>query len=249
MSNQGHQNKPAVNLFPKYLAEFLMHLTISEEISQSFVGLGVVVSLVTNVKVGKTSSDLDSFVFRSVELVKNSFSLQNLTSHPLVRAYRDFFWRMGIDPTKTRPSAEALIRRVLQGKEFPRVNTLVDVYNVVSLKKLVPIAAFDADKISERLVMRMARHGEEFHGIGMDKPCVLEGKEVVVEDGEKLIAVYPYRDAEVTKVTEKTTRTVLMVCGVPGVSVDYLQETSAELVEVVRDFCGGQLVWEKSFTT
>ncbi|MEM1944718.1 MAG: phenylalanine--tRNA ligase beta subunit-related protein [Nitrososphaerota archaeon] len=84
----------------------------------------------------------------------------------LVRAYRDFFWRMAIDPTKTRPSAEALLRRVLQGREFPRVNTLVDVYNVVSMKNIVPIAAFDADRLVGDLVMRFARKGEKFSGIG-----------------------------------------------------------------------------------
>ncbi|MCS6785050.1 MAG: phenylalanine--tRNA ligase beta subunit-related protein [Candidatus Caldarchaeum sp.] len=202
-----------------------------------------------DVKVERSVEGLDDFISEAIRFARTSFSLQMLTSHSLVRAYRDFFWKIGIDPTKTRPSAEALMRRVLQGRDFPRVNVLVDVYNVVSMKKLVPIAAFDADKISENLLMRFARNGEEFFGIGMERPMILKGKEVVVEDGEKLVAVYPYRDAETSKVTEMTGKTLFMVCGVPGVAADYLKETSTELVEAVRKFCGGHLTFEKSFTT
>ncbi|MDW8083594.1 MAG: phenylalanine--tRNA ligase beta subunit-related protein [Candidatus Caldarchaeum sp.] len=219
-----------------------MILSISKEVKSSFSGLNVVLSEIVGVRVEQGSDLLLDFVDQSVQLVKTLFEIDALPRHPLVRAYRDFFWRIGIDPTKTRPSAEALLRRVLQGRDFPRINNLVDVYNVVSMKRAVPMAAFDMDKLRGSLVMRFARRGEVFQGIGMDKPMTLTGQEVVVEDDEKLVAVYPYRDAETSKVTDRTRNVLLMVCGVPGISVGYLQETAEELVRRVVEFCGGTLV-------
>ncbi len=57
-------------------------------------------------------------------------TLDALREAPLFRAYREFYWRVGVDPTKTRPAAEAIARRVLGGRELPTINTLVDAYNL-----------------------------------------------------------------------------------------------------------------------
>ncbi|MEM1949331.1 MAG: phenylalanine--tRNA ligase beta subunit-related protein [Candidatus Caldarchaeum sp.] len=222
-----------------------MRFSIAGEVSAFFKGLGVRLALVQEVSVAVGVEGLEDYISN----VRKTLKLDELTRHPLVRAYRDFFWRIGVDPTKTRPSAEALLRRVLQGKKFPRVNTLVDVYNIVSMKYVVPIAAFDADRLAGDLVMRFARSGERFQGIGMEKPLTLSGGEVVVEDGQKLIAVYPYRDADSSKVTERSRNVLLMVCGVPGVDMEYLKNCSDELVEAVLSKCGGRLAWESSATT
>ncbi|MEM2922673.1 MAG: hypothetical protein QW756_04390 [Nitrososphaerota archaeon] len=82
----------------------------------------------------------------------------------------------------------------------------------------------------------------------MDKPLTLSGKEVVVEDGRKLIAVYPYRNADSSKVTAQSRNVLLMVCGVPGVEMEYLKNCSNELVEAVLRYCGGRLSWESQAT-
>ncbi|MEM2871803.1 MAG: phenylalanine--tRNA ligase beta subunit-related protein [Candidatus Caldarchaeum sp.] len=216
-----------------------MKLFFSTEVLNAFKGLCVFLLEFSGVSQGRQSHELDVFVESAVEDVRRTFRLETLPQNPLVRAYRGFFWSIGIDPTKTRPSAEALLRRVLQGKAFPRVNTLVDVYNVVSMKQVVPIAALDIDKISGTLMMRFAREGEAFQGIGMDKPHTLSGRELVVQDDEKLVAVYPYRDAETTKVSEHSRNVLFMVCGVPEVETSYLEETSSILAEAVKKFSGG----------
>lgn len=222
-----------------------MKLVFSEEVSSAFKGLGVLLLEFSGVSQGREAIELDAFVEDAIEDVRRKFSLETLTQNPMVRAYRDFFWRIGVDPTKTRPSAEALLRRVLQGKAFPRVNVLVDVYNVVSMKQVVPIAAYDTEKISGELFMRFAREGESFHGIGMDRPYNLSGRELVVQDGQKLLAVYPYRDAETTKVSEHSRKILFMVCGVPAIETSYLHETSSILAEAVKKFCGGVCISEE----
>ena len=161
---------------------------------------------------------------------------------PLFRAYRDFFWRLGIDPTKDRPSAEALVRRVLAGKPFPAISNLVDAYNVASLRSGIPLATFDMDAIASwPLGLRYARAGELFLGIGMKEPVELSGRELVLADAEGPIAIYPHRDSDRTKITERTRRALVVACGAPGVAVRRLVEAAKLAADYITRFCGGRV--------
>jgi DNA/RNA-binding domain of Phe-tRNA-synthetase-like protein len=88
--------------------------------------------------------------------------------------------------------------------------------------------------------MRKADTGESFLGIGMNKPLTFEGDEVVIEDEEKLVAIYPYRDAESSKITRSTKNVLIMVCGVPGVSINQLSKSCKVAVDYITKFCGGE---------
>jgi DNA/RNA-binding domain of Phe-tRNA-synthetase-like protein len=85
--------------------------------------------------------------------------------------------------------------------------------------------------------MRFAIEGEEFYGIGMEDPLVLKGSEIVLCDNEKMIAVYPHRDADNTKVTEKTKKVTIVICGVPGISKTTLENASKVTLEYINRFC------------
>jgi DNA/RNA-binding domain of Phe-tRNA-synthetase-like protein len=173
--------------------------------------------------------------------VKSKYTLESLKDVQIFRAYRDFFWRAGIDPTKVRPAAEALIRRILANKQIPTINTLVDAYNLASIKTGVALAAFDRKELQGTLSMRAAQQGEEFLGIAMSKPMQLNGGEIIVHDDEKLVAVYPYRDAERSKVTEQTKNIMLMVCGCPGIDEAPLLEAQQIASDYIIRHCQGKV--------
>jgi len=217
-----------------------MMLKIDSQLKAAFPELRVLTCEIRDVKVVKWNSELESFEAELMEQGRKQYSLESLKDLPTVRAYRDFFWRVGIDPTKNRPAAEALIRRILRGGTIPNINTLVDAYNLASIKTEIALAAFDLDRLKGGLLMRFAEGGEEFMGIGMQKPMVLQGGEIVVSDSEKLVAVYPHRDADNTKVTEQTKNIVLMVCGVPGIREETLRNAERVTIEYITRFCGGQ---------
>ncbi|MFQ6074687.1 MAG: B3/4 domain-containing protein [Candidatus Bathyarchaeia archaeon] len=216
-----------------------MKLTIDPSLKIRFPTLKVLTPKVTGVRVKKRSPELKRFGGEVAREIKRRYDLGSLKDLPNFRAYRDFFWRVGIDPTKSRPAAEALIRRVLRGRPIPNINTLVDAYNLASMQTEVALAAFDADRLKGDLTMRFAVEGEEFLGIGMEKPISLEGGEVVVSDEEKLVAIYPHRDAEEAKITKVTRNVLLLVCGVPGLSDKVLQKAGRVAVEYITRFCGG----------
>lgn len=215
-----------------------MHLIISEGVRERFPELKVAVVSVRDVDV-EAENKLDALRDEVVQWVHSTYDLDSLKdAHPF-RAYRDFFWTLGIDPTKIRPASEALIRRVLRGKSIPRINPLVDAYNLASIKTGVPLAAFDLDKLRGCLVMRFAGEGEEFLGIGMKKPFRLKGGELVISDEEKLVAIYPYRDSEQAKITSETKNVLIVSCGVPGVEEERLIKAAETAVSYITRFCGG----------
>ena len=82
---------------------------------------------------------------------------------------RDLYRAFGIDPTKTRPSSEALLRRVLHDKPLPRISNAVDVCNLLSLRFLLPLGLYDAAKIDGQVELRRGLPGESYAGIRKDE--------------------------------------------------------------------------------
>ena len=217
-----------------------MSLKIDSKLKTRFPDLTVLTLRIKGVQIQKRGAELEKFKVEVMRQVRNDYNLDSVKDHPTFRAYRDFFWSIKIDPTKIRPAAEALIRRILAGKTLPSINTLVDAYNLASIKSRIALATFDADKLEGALLMRFAEEGEQFYGIGMEKPLILKGGEIVVSDDQKLIAIYPYRDADNTKVTEETENIMMLVCGVPGIPKENLENASRVALEYITRFCDGE---------
>ena len=216
-----------------------MVLEIEPSLGERFPGLQVLFGYVDGVRVEDSSKELQGFKESVCAEVRGKYSLESLKDVSIFRSYRDFFWKVGIDPTKIRPAAEALVRRILAGKAIPMINNVVDSYNLASIKTEVALAAFNRDELKGGLLMRTARRGERFHGIGMTEPMELNGMEIVISDQEKLVAVYPYRDADKSKVGAGTKNLLLLVCGVPGVNEKILSDAGKVALEIVTKFCGG----------
>jgi DNA/RNA-binding domain of Phe-tRNA-synthetase-like protein len=207
-----------------------MEIRYHPDVKEMFPDLMVSILKVEGLKIQSKSAELEGFKKEVIDDIVSSYDLETLKDHEGFRRYRDFFWKIGIDPTKIRPASEALVRRILQGKPLPRINTGVDAYNLASVKSGVPLAAFDAAKVKGELTMRFSNEGERFMGIGMKEAKLLKGGEVIVEDANHIIAIYPYRDADDSKITGDTKDIVLMACGVPGIPWDTVK-TAGELAK------------------
>ena len=134
---------------------------------------------------------------------------------PGVAETRALFHRLDIDPTKTRPSSEALLRRVLQGKGLPRVNPVVDVCNLCSLEHQLPLGLYDRDLVKGAVRVRVGREGEGYPGIR--KQWVnLVGRLLLADDESAFGA--PTSDSRRTSVTCQTrppAPSVPVSCGWP----------------------------------
>jgi DNA/RNA-binding domain of Phe-tRNA-synthetase-like protein len=117
---------------------------------------------------------------------------------------RELYRRFGIDPTRVRPSSEALLRRLKKGEPLPRINSLVDVANALSVQMQVPVGLYDLGKINgEELVIRLGADGEGYLGIGKERVNV--AGRICVADAEGPCG-NPSADSARTMITTETER-------------------------------------------
>jgi DNA/RNA-binding domain of Phe-tRNA-synthetase-like protein len=121
-----------------------------------------------------------------------------------VERARELYRRFGLDPTRVRPSSEALLRRLKKGEPLPRINSLVDVANALSVQLQVPVGLYDLDKVKgDELVVRLGGKGEGYAGIGKERVNV-EGR-ICVADAEGPCG-NPSADSARTMITTETER-------------------------------------------
>jgi DNA/RNA-binding domain of Phe-tRNA-synthetase-like protein len=118
--------------------------------------------------------------------------------------------RVGLDPTKTRPSSEALLRRVRKGGELPRINSLVDVINWCSLESQLPFGLYDLGRIAGDVTLRLGAEGEEYAGIRKD--AVHVAGRLALADGAGPFG-NPTSDSARTMVTPDTRRALVVIFG------------------------------------
>ena len=125
---------------------------------------------------------------------------------------RSLYRKIGLDPTKNRPSSEALLRRVLKGKSLYQVNSIVDICNLCSLRFLLSLGLYDVDKIKGNIKLRLGKEGEGYEGIRKEYVNVA-GKVAMVDD----LGPFgnPSADSARTMIKENTTK-VLFAIFVPA---------------------------------
>ena len=152
-------------------------------------------------------------------------------------AIRTMYKRVGLDPTKIRPSSEALLRRVKRGDPLPRINALVDVCNWCSLELAVPYGLYDADHLRGDIELRLGRPGEQYAGIRKDVVHV-EGR-MTLADAEGPFG-NPSSDSARTMVTTATSRALAVIFMPPGLAAGRLDRALDLTARRVIEFCGGR---------
>ena len=151
-------------------------------------------------------------------------------------AVRTMYKKVGIDPTKTRPSNEALLRRVRKGDAIPRINFAVDVINWCSLEFQLPYGLYDSSKISGPVTVRIGAEGENYPGIRKDEVNV--GGRITVADN---IGPFgnPTSDSARTMVTPSTTELLVLVYAPIEVGKSQLDRVVAATAERIALIAGG----------
>jgi len=222
----------------------MMRLVIDDAVRKKFE-ISVGITAIRGVR-QKESSEISKAITEVEEAAKSKYNIDEVKDIRIIRQQRDFFWRMGVDPTKVRPASEALLRRILLNKGLPRVSPIVDAYNLASVKTLLTFSAFDMKRIAPPLSVRLSRAGEEVVLIG-NRRKELTGKEIVLTDAAKILCVYVHGDVDETKVTDSTTDVLLVTYGIPGMSHEELKEGTIEASKYIKKFAGGEIVLEEVY--
>ena len=189
-----------------------MNITINKEIYQvspDFVISAIECDVTNSLHHNDLWDDIESFC----EDFKTTTQMEEINKRPAIYATREAYKKLGKDPNRYRPSAEALCRRILKDMPLYKINTLVDLINLVSLKTGYSIGGFDADKIQGNTELGVGTSDDVFEGIGRG---LLNIEGLPVYRDEKGGIGTPTSDEERTKLSVETTRLLMIINGYSG---------------------------------
>ncbi len=159
---------------------------------------------------------------------------------PGLREARDLYRAFGMEPTRHRPSSEALLRRVLQGKDLYRLNNVVDACNLASLEFLLPIGLYDLDLVRGDVTLRLGREGEGYPGIRKG-PVNLAGRLALCDDGGAFGS--PTSDSERTCVHAGTSRLLAVIMSTRATPPETMRSRVVRFGELLVRHCGGDVTF------
>ncbi|HEY0511843.1 MAG TPA: phenylalanine--tRNA ligase beta subunit-related protein [Thermoanaerobaculia bacterium] len=177
------------------------------------------------------------------ERVRAALAGTQVSEHPHIAPWREAYRAFGAKPKDHPSSIENLARRVLKGQPVPHVNPLVDLYNTISLRHLVPVGGEDLDRIAGDVLLTFATASEApVHLLGEPEARPPKPGEVIYRDDlGTLCRRWNWKEAERTKLTAATTRAFLVIEGLPPVGRELVERAAGELAALVRQHCGGEV--------
>jgi DNA/RNA-binding domain of Phe-tRNA-synthetase-like protein len=200
----------------------------SDDIKRNRIPLRIVLVEFSNLQIFSSSDELDAEFSKAVKETLSGFTLDNLSIDKSVRSVRGLFKSFGTDPTKWRPSSEAMIRRILKDKTLFRINSLVDINNIISIRYRLPIGLYDLGKVEGEIKIDIGREGLSFVGL-TGREYNTHGKPVVM-DALGIIGS-PIVDSERTKISNETSNVLAIIFS----SKD---EPFAHSLDTGKDFAG-----------
>lgn len=180
---------------------------------------------------------------RQEEQVREAYAGVSINEHPRIACWREAYRQFGAKPKDYPSSIENLMKRVLKGHALPHINTLVDLYNTVSLRHILPMGGEDLDRIEGDILLTRAGDDEApVRMLGEPEEKAPRSGEVIYKDAVGAICRrWNWKEADRTKLTAETRNAILVVERLPPVRRDQLAEAVQELADLVRDHCGGEV--------
>jgi DNA/RNA-binding domain of Phe-tRNA-synthetase-like protein len=208
-----------------------------------YVAVVLVADDLTN---GPTDSASDAQL-ADAEAALRASGLTRATDHPHIAAWRAAFSAFGAKPSRYPSSAEALISRVLKGQPLPRINALVDLYNAVSVRHLVPVGGEDRDRLEGPLRLTVAAGGEPFdpRGDGSENEPAAAGEIIWRDDRSVTCRRWNWRQGRRTQLTTGTTSAFFVLDRLGGLEIPELHSAVDELEALLRQRwpnCGVQRI-------
>jgi DNA/RNA-binding domain of Phe-tRNA-synthetase-like protein len=219
-----------------------MLFSIQKELFDILPDLTIGVVVANDVDNTHPSNEIDDLLSQAVGEMKKNFIGDKAQEHPRIKPWRTAFSRLGISGSKFQSSIESIARRVLKGDPLPNINPLVDLYNSISLRFLVPMGGHDLDTIEGNIYLRFAEGWEPFTPMGGGETVrVPKGELVYRDDREVLTRNWVWRQCEKDKATEKTKNIFIPIDVLGEVGRERADEIILELSKLIPTYLGGTL--------
>jgi lysyl-tRNA synthetase class 2 len=164
----------------------------------------------------------------------------NLLDHEFVKAWNGVYQNLGVNPNKFPPSIKSLLKRVAKSGSFPFINSIVALFNYVSIKYLIPCGGDDVETIEGNLRLGLSKGNEAFIPLGSEAKETPDTGEVIYYDDKALNVMcrrWNWRNGDFTKIQESTKKLVINIDGISPVPRSVIEEARDELAGLLKDRC------------
>ena len=214
-----------------------MQLQLDESLKTRIPGVTFGMVTIAGMKVHEHDERLWNQVEAICRRQAGEYALDKLSEYGQIAAVRGLQKSFGFDPTRYRPSSEALLRRVLKGQSLYRINTAVDVNNLCSLEFLLPMCIYDLRHVKGQIRVRVGGPAEEYPGIG--RQVFSAENKVIIADDEGIMGS-TVSDSDRTKVTTETIDILLAIYAPANLDPRIIEHYAALAGQRMVEFNGGQ---------
>jgi DNA/RNA-binding domain of Phe-tRNA-synthetase-like protein len=218
-----------------------IELEVSSGVRELYPDLAIGIVHAAGINNTAKSDILHAELQARAEAVRTQLTTDNLLEVPQIAMWREAYRLFGAKPKESRPTAEAILRRVLQGSQVPRISDCVDAYLATELRYMLPIGGYDLDTVNGAICLVRAAGGEEFHPLGSSVQETVKPGEVIYRDRARVLTrKWNFRDCEECKITTSSTNVALFTeLPFAGVSEQILIDSTADMERLIRQVCGG----------
>jgi DNA/RNA-binding domain of Phe-tRNA-synthetase-like protein len=205
------------------------------------VVLGIIIA--RNINNSGERSEIMSALRQEQTKTVERFAGVSVNEHPQIVPWREAYRKFGAKPKDYPSSVENLIKRVSKGYSLPHINLLVDIYNTISLRHIVPVGGEDLDKIEGDIQLVFASdHETPIRLLGEPEDRAPKPGEVIYKDNAGAICRrWNWKEADRTKFTEVTKNAVIVIEGLPPVFRNQMENILQELAALITEYCDGNV--------
>lgn len=216
-----------------------LNFTVTKEV----LDIGVKIQTVqimgaTNVK---STPELNRILTQELGKIKTLWSGKSYKENNILQCFRDLHTKVGRSNRDYPASPEVLLRLLLEKDRFPRINAIVDIYNLISLKTQLALGAHDIEHIHGNVTLRLTIGDETFIPLGKsEKVPVQRGEYAYCDDDNTIICRLEVLQGEPTKITLGSDNIFLIIQGNANTENKYMEKATKELLSLLQKFCGGK---------
>jgi len=212
---------------------------VAPEIFERYPGYAVLVVYASGLT-SRESSDESVAMLREAEVhAREMFGDEKPASHPHVAAWREAYRSFGSKPSRFLCAVEALLSRTLKGNDLPPINEVVDLYNAVSIRNVLPVGGEDRDTLTSDLTLKFADGSEPFDAMSsgeIETVTVDPGEVVFVDSTGVTCRRWNWRQCARTQLTTATTNAYFVLDSLPPFTREQLQVAGDDLIEGLKQF-------------
>ena len=222
-----------------------MKIEVAPEVFTMFPGYVRHVLAVRGADNSKELPELAELLLEEQRRIRGDGAFEDLKEHPLIASWREAFQAFGVNPNKCPPSIANLIKRVRGGKDLPYVNSLVAIFNVVSMRHVLPAGGDDLDTVKGGIRLTRARGNENYTPLGSpdQRENPNPGEIVLLDTGneEVFCRAWCWKNGDVSKIESGTKNVAINVDALPPKSAEEGMKAALETMDLVKRFCGGEV--------